>query len=223
MATEAKLKAERRKYTGKGVARKLRQNGKLPAVLYGAGEDAVSLVLDAHEADLLFHAISVENTLIQLTVDGDAPVATLVREIQAHPYRAEILHVDFLRVEKGVELEVTIPLVLEGTPAGVRDQGGVLEQVLYEVSVLCIPSAIPESLSVDITGLSIGDSVHTDALSLPEGVRLNLDEPLTIAAVQAPRVEEAAEPSEGEEEPELIGSTPEAADEAPADKGGAEG
>lgn len=217
MATEAKLKAERRKYTGKGVARKLRQNGKLPAVLYGAGEDALSLVLDAHEADLLFHAISVENTLIQLSVDGEAPVATLVREIQTHPYRAEILHVDFLRVEKGVVLEVTIPVVLEGNPTGVRDQGGVLEQVIYEVPVLCIPSAIPESLSVDISGLSIGDSVHTDALSLPEGVKLNLDESLTIAAVQAPRAEEEAEPSEETEEPELIGAAEEGGEEASTD------
>jgi large subunit ribosomal protein L25 len=221
MATEAKLAAERRQHTGKGVARKLRQNGKLPAVLYGAGEDALPLVLNAHEAGLLFHAISVENTLIQLSVDGEPPVVTLVREIQAHPYRPEILHVDFLRVEKGVELEVTVPLLLVGNPVGVKDQGGVLEHVLHEVVVLCIPSAIPESLTVDVSGLSIGDSIHTHALTLPEGVRLKLEESHTIAAVQAPRVEEDPEPSDEVVEPELIGTTPD--DGASSDDEGTEG
>jgi large subunit ribosomal protein L25 len=214
MATEAKLKAERRHDTGKGVARKLRQAGKLPAVLYGGQGEPVSLVLDAHATGLLFQAISVENTLIQLDVEGEpAPVATLVREVQAHPFRNQILHVDLLRVEKGVELELTIPLALNGTPTGVRDQGGVLEQVVYEVPVRCIPSAIPDDIPVDISGLAIGDSIHSDQLSFPEGVTLLLDEVVTICAVHAPRAEEESEVSDEAEEPAIIGESPEADDD----------
>jgi len=206
MATEATLKAERRQDTGKGVARKLRQAGKLPAVLYGGHEEPVSLVLDAHEATHLFQAISVENTLIQLQVDGEsAPVATLVREVQAHPFKNQILHVDLLRVEKGVELELTVPIALQGTAKGVRDEAGVLEQMVYELPVRCIPSAIPEELPVDISGLAIGDSIHSDQVALPEGVRLLLDEVVTICAVHAPRLAEEVEVSEDTEEPAVIG------------------
>ncbi|CAN5699210.1 50S ribosomal protein L25 [soil metagenome] len=223
MATEAKLKAERRQDTGKGVARKLRQAGKLPAVLYGGHEESVSLVLNAHETGLLFQAISVENTLIQLDVEGEAaPVATLVREVQAHPFRPEILHVDFLRVEKGVELELTVPLSLQGTPAGVRDEGGVLEQVVYEVPVRCIPSAIPENLVVDVSGLAIGDSIHSDELDIPEGVTLQLDEIITIGAVHPPRLEEEDEVDDEAEEPMVIGDEAEEGEDesSPASEGG---
>jgi len=215
MATEAKLKAERRQDTGKGVARKLRQAGKLPAVLYGGHEESVSLVLNAHETGLLFQAISVENTLIQLEVEGEAaPVATLVREVQAHPFRPEILHVDFLRVEKGVELELTVPILLRGTPVGVRDEGGMLEHVVYEVPVRCIPSAIPESFEVDVSGLAIGDSIHSDELEIPEGVTLQLDEVVTICAVHPPRLEEEPEVDDEAEEPMLIGAEDEEDTEA---------
>lgn len=207
MATAATLKAERRHDTGKGVARKLRQAGKLPAILYGGHEEPVSLVLDAHETTLLFQAISVENTLIQLDVAGEpAPVAILVREVQAHPFRNLILHVDLLRVEKGVELELTVPLALQGTATGVRDGGGVLEQMVYELPVRCIPSAIPEELSIDISGLAIGDSIHSDEVALPEGVRLLLDEVVTICAVHPPRLAEEAEVSEESGEPAVIGT-----------------
>jgi large subunit ribosomal protein L25 len=222
MATEAKLKAERRQDTGKGVARKLRQAGKLPAVLYGGHEESVSLVLNAHETGLLFQAISVENTLIQLEVEGEAaPVATLVREVQAHPFRPEILHVDFLRVEKGVELELTVPILLIGTPVGVRDEGGMLEHVVYEVPVRCIPSAIPESFEVDVSRLAIGDSIHSDDLDIPEGVTLQFDEVVTICAVHPPRLEEEAEVDDEAEEPKVIGA--ESEDDTSASGSGSEG
>jgi large subunit ribosomal protein L25 len=207
MATEAKLKAELRSTTGKGAARKLRQQGKIPAIVYGAHEDAQSVTLDAHQTGLLFHSISVENTIIQLEVEGAAaPVATLVREVQAHPYKQEIVHVDFLRLETGVEVELDVPLVLIGTPKGVREEGGVLDHLVHELEVRCIPSAIPEQLSVDVTELEIGDSISLDQLEAPEGVTFLADTNMTLCAVHPPRLAEETEVDDEEEAPSLIGA-----------------
>jgi large subunit ribosomal protein L25 len=132
-------------------------------------------------------------------------VPTLVREVQAHPYRPEILHVDFLRVEKGVEVELTVPIVLLGTPRGVREEGGMLDHLVHEVAVRCIPSAIPERLTIDVTALEIGDSVQLDALEIPEGVTIMMDQNITLCAVHAPRAIEEAEVQEEAEAPALIG------------------
>lgn len=206
------LKAARRSDTGKGAARKLRAGGKLPAIVYGAKADgtqaeAMSLVLDNHETELLFRAISLENTIIQLEVEGErAPMPTLIREIQTHPFRPDILHVDFLRVQTGVELELEVPVRLEGTPTGVKDQGGVLEQVIYELPVRCVPSAIPEVFTADVSALEIGDSFHVSELEIPEGVAVLLDPERTLCSVQAPSVLAADDEDEDEdEEPEVIG------------------
>src|SRR5690606_38114903 len=124
MATQVTLKAGLRSERGKGAARKLRGTGHLPAVVYGADADPVALVLNTHEAELLFHSISVDNTIVNLQIEGQvAPVQTLVREIQTHPIRPQILHVDFLRIQAGVEVELEVPVHLVGTPNGVREEG----------------------------------------------------------------------------------------------------
>lgn len=211
MATNVTLKAERRTDAGKGVARKLRASGKLPAVVYGAAADTLSLVLDTHETSLLFSSISVDNTIVNLEVEGEpVPVPTLIREIQTHPHRPDLLHVDFYRVQTGVEVELHVPIHVEGTPTGVKDQGGVLEQSLHEAPVRCVPAAIPESFVVDVSQLEIGDALRLSDLEIPEGVTILLDLERTICSVQAPTVL-AVEPDEAEEEvaegeePELIG------------------
>jgi large subunit ribosomal protein L25 len=142
-----------------------------------------------------------------------APVPTLVREVQTHPYRPDVLHVDFLRVQTGVEVELEVPLQLEGTPVGVSDQDGVLEQGIHSLPIRCIPSAIPSVLTVDVSGLSIGDSLQVSDVPVPEGVTILRDETLTICSVQAPSAL-ASQDEEAEEEaaePEVIGE--EAADE----------
>ncbi len=212
MATQVILKAERRDGTGKSVTRKLRQAGKVPAVLYGAGAEPVSLTLDAHQVLHTFQAISVENTIVNLEVEGEkAPVATLVREVQLHPYRTDLIHVDFLRVQKGVAVELEIPVHLVGTPAGVRNDGGVLDHNIHTLHVSCIPSAIPESIDVDVSALEIGDSVHLRDVEIPKGVEVLMDLDLTICAVHAPRVV-VSEDDEAEDaaEPEVIGEAPSA-------------
>jgi len=228
MSTQVTLKAESREESGKGVARKLRAAGKLPAIVYGGDEDTVSLTLDANDTSHLFHSISVENTIVNLDVDGaKGPVPTLIREIQTHPFKPEILHVDFLRIQAGVEIELDIPIHLEGTPIGVKDQGGVLEQTIYMLPVYCLPTAIPDFIEADVSGLEINESLHVSDLDIPEGVEVLMDLARTVCSIQTPSlapVEEEPEEEEEVEEPELVGEEPDeeaegeaAEDEEPED------
>ena len=140
-----------------------------------------------------------------------------MREVQSHPYRNEVIHVDFYQVHAGEELEVDVPIRLEGVPAGVREDGGVLDHVIHELTVRCLPSKIPNVLTLDVSGLEIGDSLHVSDLPLPEGVTSMIDGERTVCGVAAPRIEEEPEVEEaaeleglleGEEgapEPEVIG------------------
>jgi large subunit ribosomal protein L25 len=198
MTVKNELAARRRDETGKGPARRLRAAGQVPAVLYGKDQEAVSLTLDSQEALHLFHSISVENTIVNVRIDDDKEqLETLVREIQMHPFRSDLVHVDFYCIERGIELEVDIPANYIGTPLGVRD-GGSLEVILHEFRVKCLPSKIPETIEVDVSALDIGDSIHASEISTEEGVELLTDPGQTVCLVSAPRAEEELEP-EGEE------------------------
>ena len=190
MTVNAGLMAKRRHETGKGAARRLRAEGQIPAVLYGKDQEPISLTLDAREALRLFHSISVENTIVNVQIDDDKEaLETLVREIQMHPYRPDLVHVDFYCIERGVALEVDIPANYVGTPQGVRD-GGILEVILHEIRVKCIPSKIPDTIEIEISALDIGDSIHANEISMEEGVELLTDPGQTVCLVSAPRVEE---------------------------------
>lgn len=202
MTKTTELKAAYRTDTGKEFARKLRADGRIPAVLYGKDMEAKSLSLDLKETEYLFQRIAVENTILDLLIEGEKePVQTLIREIQSHPHKSGLLHVDFLRIQKGVAVEVEIPVNLEGVPAGVRESGGVLEQMVNEIRVKCIPSMIPEVVSIDVSRLGVGDSIHVYDIDLGEGVEILVDSDRTICNVAIPRVVAAEEGrEEGEEE-----------------------
>ena len=193
MTVKNELAARRRDETGKGAARRLRAAGQVPAVLYGKDQEPVSLTLDSREALHLFHSISVENTIVNVRIDDDKEqLETLVREIQMHPFRPDLVHVDFYCIERGVELEVDIPANYIGTPLGVRD-GGSLEVILHEFRVKCLPSKIPETIEVDVSALDIGNSIHASEISTEEGVELLTDPGQTVCLVSAPRAEEELE------------------------------
>jgi large subunit ribosomal protein L25 len=195
----ATLKASRRDTAGKGAARKLRGTGQIPAVLYGHGDRTESLAVDAHDLELLLHHVNPENTLIGLDIDGTR-ADVLVREIQRHPWRPEVLHVDFLLVHGDELLKLDIPVRLVGTPVGVLDEGGVLDQVLYDLHVECFPGNIPEAAEVDISGLHVNESVRVGDISMPN-VTILMDADLPVASVLTPRVQE--------EEPAADDATPE--------------
>lgn len=227
MRQVANLKAEKRTDTGKGVARKLRAGGRAPAVVYGQGEEALLLTVDSLETMNLFNHISVENTVVELRVEGEKePIQTLVREVQLHPFRSELIHVDFYKVQKGVEVEVTVPLHVHGDAPGVKMQGGILQQVVHDLPVRSIPSEIPEELTVDVSGLEIGDQILAGQLEIPEGVTLLLDDDHLVVLVSAPRAEEEPEEEEDADEllePELVGEDGDAAEGEASDGDDEEG
>ena len=168
---ETSLNLRTRHDSGKGIARKLRRAGRVPGVIYGGGEKPVPVSMEAHEALRLFQSISVENTILDLMVDEHEAERALVREVQAHPYRTELLHVDFLRVRRGVAIEVNIPVHVIGVPVGVRE-GGILEHVVHDITVKCIPSKIPAAIEVEVTQLDTGDVLRAGDLEMPEGVKI---------------------------------------------------
>jgi large subunit ribosomal protein L25 len=211
----ATLHATRRDGGGKGMARKLRGTGKVPAVLYGHGDRTETLSVDAHELDLLLHHVNPENTLIGLDIDGRR-TDVLIREIQKHPYRPEFLHVDFLQVHGDETLKLDIPVRLIGTPVGVRDDGGVLDQVLYDLHVECLPGNIPDAAEVDISGLGIGESVRVADISMPN-VTILMDGDLPVASVLAARVHDEGvegDATSGNAEPEVLRGPKAGGDEA---------
>ena len=207
MSANAELTARRRSETGKGAARKVRAAGLVPAVIYGKDLDATPLTVDAKEASHLFHSISVDNTIVNLRIDDEAEeTETLVREIQMHPFRPEILHVDFYRLQRGVAVEVDVPINYFGTPEGVK-HGGNLEMILHELRVKCVPSKIPEVVEIDTSALEIGASIPAGDVQMGEGVDLLTNPVQTLCLVAVPKVDavevgEEEEVREEEEEPE---------------------
>ena len=205
MAT-ASLNAEARTETGKGVARKLRAAGRVPAVIYGHAREAQALSLPTRELEKLLSSIATGSTVVELSV-GSATTKTLIREVQRHPFKKQILHVDFQELVAGEKVTVEIPLVFVGVPEGVRLSGALLEQILHSIEVLVDPSSIPNHIDVDVTNLAMGHSLHVRELPLPAGLEVLTDEDATVCAVVAPRAVVEETPAEGPEapvEPELI-------------------
>jgi len=205
MAT-AQLTAATRTKSGKGAARSLRRDGRVPGVIYGHARAPQSLTLDAREFGRLLDHISAENTVIELTLD-DKVSRTLIREIQRHPIRRSVIHVDFQELVAGEKVTVRIPIVLTGTSVGVRQSGGILNQVTTELECRVDPANIPNRIEFDVTELNIGRTIHVSELKVPEGIEVLNDAGDTICVVAAPKEEKVEVPAEGVEvvaEPELI-------------------
>ena len=182
----ATLTATPRAETGKGVARTLRRNGEIPAVIYGHSRDPQSLAVPARELDRLLSQISAESTVVELSFDGKTS-RTLIREIQRHPFKRQILHVDFQELVAGETVVVRIPLVLVGTPAEVRSGAGVMDQTLRELEIEVDPANMPNHIDVDVNELTIGHSLHVRDLKLPAGVKVLVDEDASVVAIHAAR------------------------------------
>ncbi len=195
------LAVEIREGTGKGVTRKLRAAGRLPAVLYGHGDAAVSLTLDPIELESVFaRSDAGVNTLIDLS--GAKEVAgriVLVKELQRHPVRGTLVHADLFEISADEKINVTVPIHLLGTPEGVK-LGGILEHTMREIELECLPKSIPDSVDVDVSHLEIDTAVHLSDVTLPPDTTTSLDGTLTVAHVAIPRAEEeeVAEIVEGE-------------------------
>ncbi len=204
----ASLGAETRADRGTGHARKLRAAGRVPGVIYGHGREPQSLSLNARDLDKLLGSIAAGSTVVELSL-GNATTNTLIREVQRHPFKKQILHVDFMELVAGEKVIVDLPLVYVGTPEGVRLSGALLEQILHSIEVRVDPSSIPNHIDVDVTHLAMGHSLHVRDIQLPAGLEVLSDEDATICAVIAPRAVVEATPEEGAAEPELIRKTKE--------------
>ncbi|HEX5436004.1 MAG TPA: 50S ribosomal protein L25/general stress protein Ctc [Gemmatimonadaceae bacterium] len=217
--TTAILTATPRTAIGTGAARKLRRTEQVPGVIYGHHRDPQPLAINLRELERLLQHVGSEATVVELQMDGTSS-RTLIREIQRHPFKRDILHVDFQELVAGESITVDIPIVLTGTPQGVR-LGGTLDLVLRELTVEVDPANIPNHVELDVTALDLNDSLHVSDIVLPEGVTVIDDPDATVCVVAPPRVEaeeapaEAApETGEAPTEPELIRKAKEEAGEA---------
>lgn len=197
---ENALAVEARAHTGKGHARKLRAEGRIPAVCYSSTMEAKTLQVDPHELEqLLRKSTAGMNTLIDLQGGGLDGKVVLVKDLQRDPVRGDLLHADLFAIDATKKIEVEVPVHAEGVPVGVRLGGGILDFPMREIEVSCLPGSIPEEFRVDVTELELGESVHVRDVPLPEGVELISDEDLTLISVVAPAKPEEEEVPTDEE------------------------
>jgi large subunit ribosomal protein L25 len=217
---ENTLIAEPRTVVGSRPAGRLRRQGKVPAVMYGLDTETANVTVSSRELNHILAGESGANTLITLKLDGDEHLA-LARQIQRHPTRGDLLHVDFIRVRRDVAVAAEIPVHLAGEPEGVRD-GGILEQLVFTLSIEAKPEDIPPSVEADVSALNIGDQLRIADLRLPSGVAVQQEPDELVVQVIVPRVVEEPEAEEAEEGEEIEGEAPEGeeGEAAPAAEGG---
>jgi large subunit ribosomal protein L25 len=218
------LRVAERSEFGSRPSRRLRRSGLVPGVVYGEGKEARAFQVDERVAHM---ALTRGGALIDLEFDGSGTTPVVVKEQQRDPVRGALVHVDLLEVKLDEEIQAEVPIeLLGGDDAPGVKEGGVLEHVTHQITIEALPTAIPESIPADVSGMSIGDTLQLSALAPPEGVKFAVDDPdeLTIATLSPPRVEEEPEP-ELEEEAELVGEEGEVpeGEEAPAEGEAAEG
>jgi large subunit ribosomal protein L25 len=184
------LQAWRRTQSGKGVARKIRAQGMLPAVLYGGGEN---IPLTLRPQELLKILTSGENTIFRLEIDGEVggDRQAIVRDLQRDPLKETLIHADLYRISMDVEITVSVPIVLQGMSREVSDVGGVINQLLHEMEIQCLPSLIPHELTIDVAHLGIGEVLHVRDLPVPQGIQVLAAADEVVASVSV-RGEEVA-------------------------------
>lgn len=211
------LKADTRTETGKGVARTLRREDMVPAVMYGEGKSFM-LKLDRKEVLKLLHSGAGEHALITLQLNegasGISEHPVLIKDYQREPLTDELLHVDFLEVSLKKRINVTVPLVITREPAGIK-MGGIMQHRIREVEVECLPTQIPDKIEIDAGNVELGHSLHVSDIPPMEGIKIITDPTEVILSVAAPKEEAAPAPAEGEvAEPEVIKAKGKAEEEA---------
>ncbi len=197
MSEEFELKARIRARTGTGLVRRLRREGEVPAVLYGAGKEELSIAVNH---DVLFHSLDREefhSAIITINTDGNKEKAIL-RDIQRHPHKVQILHADFLRVDQNKAINMSLPIHFLGEEdcVGVKNDGGMISHLVNEAEVTCLPKDLPESIELNVSSLNLGDSLRLSDIELPEGVQFTAfthgdieEHDIAVVSVQAQRVE----------------------------------
>ena len=224
MSKDFELNAEVRALQGKGASRRLRREGKVPAVLYGGHKDPVMLQIGGNELDKRLKNEAFYSHILTLRI-GDTEESAVLKDLQRHPAKPMVLHMDLQRVVADEELRMHVPLHFkgEGIAPGVKQGGGVVQHHLVDVEVLCLPKDLPEFIEVDVSAMELNDAIHLTQLKLPDGVKLAAlqhDDDQAVVSVQIPRViEEPVVEEEPTAEVPTVGDETKAEDEA-ADKAG---
>jgi large subunit ribosomal protein L25 len=204
------LSASRRETLGKGGARKARSAGQIPGVLYGHGEDPIAVAVLARDFDVALRQHKGGNPIVNLAVGNAGEFTALIRDVQYDPLSRAILHLDFQHISLTEQIEVKVAIKLTGLAIGVKDGGGILEAILRELDVRCLPTQIPSAIEADVSNLAVGDSIHVRDLVVPN-VTVLADPDTTIATVVPPTVMEEKAPEDaaaaaagGTSEPEVI-------------------
>ncbi|MBB5057309.1 large subunit ribosomal protein L25 [Granulicella aggregans] len=177
----------------KNAARRVRVAGKIPAVVYGAGQDAVAVTVDPKVITKILHSESGHNTIFDLNVEGASLVKAMIVDWQNEPIKGKLLHIDLKRIAMNKMMRVSVPVVLVGIPAGVKAQGGILEHVMREVEIECLPGDIPSHLDVDVTTLELNGVIHLSDLPHSGSIKYLGEENATVAHVVAMKEEAVAE------------------------------
>ena len=199
---EVTLRALARPSAGKGSARQTRIAGRVPAVLYGQGMDALSLSVDAKQMGQALHTHARSNVLVNLEVEGGSSYLTMVREVQKHPVRNYLIHVDFVATARDIATHASVPVHVVGESIGIR-LGGMLENQLWELAVEALPTDIPDAIEVDITDLNVGDHLLVGDIKAPRGVTIVTPAEEIVLSIVAPTVATTDEEAAEGEAPEL--------------------
>ncbi len=200
MSKHFSLKAETRKRSGSSAINRMRNEGLLPAVIYGRSRESANLKVDAREVGRLLSQSASDNVLVDLEIEGEAGKSlALIKTVQHDYLKGQILHVDFQAVGENEKITAAVPVEITGVAPGVKE-GGLLEHLIHSIDVICLPKNLPEAVTVDVGGLHIGDSVHVKDIAVPEGVTLTLDGEVVVALVAETRTTKSVKATGGVEE-----------------------
>jgi len=205
---EITVRAKQREGRGKNDARRKRREGMVPVTVYGGGGETVAALAPLNELAAILRSEAGRNTIFTLDVEGVGASEVMFNERQIHPIRGRLLHADFQRLVKGQKIEVTVPIHLVGEPVGVREEQGVLEQVIREIEIRCQPRDIPDAINIDVSNLGVHDVLHVSDIPADEKIEILDDPDSVIATIGIIREEVAPAPvleGEAPAEPEVIG------------------
>lgn len=211
MADKIVVKAEKREGRGKNDTRRLRVEGKVPVVVYGGEGEPVAAIAELKDLAAILRSETGPNTLFSFDIEGVGASDVIFQDRQIHPLKGRLMHADLRRLVKGEKIELTVPIHLDGEPVGVKEEGGMLEQSLREIKVLCEPAKAPEAIHFDVSELKLNESVHVSDLKVDSGIEIHEAGETLVAAVHIVKEPELEPDTEGGE-PEIVGE--EGAEEA---------
>ncbi|MFN2501374.1 MAG: 50S ribosomal protein L25 [Pyrinomonadaceae bacterium] len=212
MAEKVIVKGERRETRGKNENRRLRATGRIPVVVYGGGSESLAASAALKDLAAILRTDTGVNTVFSLDIEGEGVNDVIFQDRQIDAVKGRLIHADLRRFARGEKIEMTVPIHLVGTAAGLQEEGAVLTQAMREIKVICEPARTPESIDVDVTNLEAGHAIHVSDLTIGEGIEIH-DAPETVVASIVTVSEEVLEPQiEEGAAPEVVGETPEEAE-----------